>query len=125
MPTTANDNDAMQMQEEEATQPNRTTRSGRGLPPVAMTIDGAAAAAAVPTTAVTTEDAGDATEADRALEVVRRKLTQTLSVEATVYDLINQARDEKNLALLFSGEFMIFFMFFFMFFLCVFADVSC
>jgi ataxia telangiectasia mutated family protein len=74
---------------------------------------------------VTTEDAGDATEADRALEVVRRKLTQTLSVEATVYDLINQARDEKNLALLFSGEFMIFFMFFFMFFLCVFADVSC
>jgi ataxia telangiectasia mutated family protein len=50
------------------------------------------------------EKAGDATEANRALEVVKRKLTQSLSVEATVYDLINQARDEKNLALLFTGK---------------------
>ncbi|CAK7263391.1 Serine/threonine-protein kinase tel1 [Sporothrix epigloea] len=42
-------------------------------------------------------------EADRALEVVRKKLSKTLSVEATVNDLINQATDERNLAVLYSG----------------------
>ena len=43
-------------------------------------------------------------EADRALTVVNKKLSKTLSVTATVNDLINQATDEKNLAVLFSGE---------------------
>jgi ataxia telangiectasia mutated family protein len=43
-------------------------------------------------------------EADRALEVVRKKLSKTLSVTATVNDLINQARDDKNLAVLYSGK---------------------
>ncbi|CAK7224094.1 Serine/threonine-protein kinase tel1 [Sporothrix eucalyptigena] len=42
-------------------------------------------------------------EADRALEVVRKKLSKTLSVAATVNDLINQATDERNLAVLYSG----------------------
>ncbi|KAL2075237.1 hypothetical protein VTL71DRAFT_180 [Oculimacula yallundae] len=42
-------------------------------------------------------------EADRALTVVNKKLSKTLSVTATVNDLINQATDEKHLALLFSG----------------------
>ncbi|KAK6950264.1 hypothetical protein Daesc_008590 [Daldinia eschscholtzii] len=42
-------------------------------------------------------------EADRALEVVRKKLSKTLSVTATVNDLINQATDERNLAFLYSG----------------------
>lgn len=42
-------------------------------------------------------------EADRALEVVRKKLSKTLSVTATVNDLINQATDEKNLAVLYAG----------------------
>ncbi|KAF3770337.1 hypothetical protein M406DRAFT_96775 [Cryphonectria parasitica EP155] len=42
-------------------------------------------------------------EADRALAVVRKKLSKTLSVTATVNDLINQATDEKNLAMLFCG----------------------
>ncbi|KAF7935754.1 hypothetical protein EAE99_002734 [Botrytis elliptica] len=42
-------------------------------------------------------------EADKALTVVNKKLSKTLSVEATVNDLINQARDEKNLAVLYSG----------------------
>lgn len=44
-------------------------------------------------------------EADRALEVVRKKLSKTLSVTATVNDLINQATDERNLAVLYSGKF--------------------
>jgi len=44
-------------------------------------------------------------EADRALEVVRKKLSKTLSVMATVNDLINQATDERNLAVLYSGMF--------------------
>ncbi|OLN81563.1 Serine/threonine-protein kinase tel1 [Colletotrichum chlorophyti] len=42
-------------------------------------------------------------EADRALEVVRKKLSKTLSVTATVNDLINQATDISNLAVLYSG----------------------
>ena len=42
-------------------------------------------------------------EADRALEVVRKKLSKTLSVTATVNELINQATDERNLAVLYSG----------------------
>ncbi|KAH7631640.1 hypothetical protein B0T09DRAFT_106375 [Sordaria sp. MPI-SDFR-AT-0083] len=42
-------------------------------------------------------------EADRALEVVRKKLSKTLSVMATVNDLINQATDERNLAVLYGG----------------------
>lgn len=45
-------------------------------------------------------------EADRALEVVRKKLSKTLSVNATVNDLINQATDERNLAVLYSGKFL-------------------
>ena len=42
-------------------------------------------------------------EADRALEVVRKKLSKTLSVNATVNDLINQATDERHLAVLYFG----------------------
>ncbi|KAI0148495.1 phosphatidylinositol 3 [Xylariaceae sp. FL1272] len=42
-------------------------------------------------------------EADRALEIVRKKLSKTLSVTATVNDLINQATDERNLSVLYSG----------------------
>lgn len=48
--------------------------------------------------------ANEPSEADRALEVVRKKLSKTLSVTATVNDLINQATDERNLAVLYSGE---------------------
>lgn len=47
-------------------------------------------------------------EADRALEVVRKKLSKTLSATATVNELINQATDEKNLAVLYSGKYRIF-----------------
>ncbi|KAI5863076.1 hypothetical protein GGS23DRAFT_568113 [Durotheca rogersii] len=47
--------------------------------------------------------ANEPSEADRALEVVRKKLSKTLSVTATVNDLINQATDERNLALLYCG----------------------
>lgn len=43
-------------------------------------------------------------EADRALTVVAKKLSKTLSVGATVNELIQQASDEKNLAVLYSGE---------------------
>lgn len=48
-------------------------------------------------------DVNEPSEADRALEVVRKKLSKTLSVTATVNDLINQAVDECNLAVLYSG----------------------
>lgn len=47
------------------------------------------------------EEGGD--EADRALSVVEKKLSSFLSVEATVNELIQQASDETNLALLFCG----------------------
>ncbi|AEO58033.1 Serine/threonine-protein kinase tel-1-like protein [Thermothelomyces thermophilus ATCC 42464] len=42
-------------------------------------------------------------EADRAIEVVKKKLSRTLSVMATVNDLINQATSVSNLAVLYSG----------------------
>ena len=42
-------------------------------------------------------------EADRALTVVAKKLSRSLSVVATVNELIQQATDERNLALLFCG----------------------
>ena len=42
-------------------------------------------------------------EADRALTIVAKKLSKSLSVEATVNELIQQAMDERNLALLFAG----------------------
>lgn len=42
-------------------------------------------------------------EADRALAIVARKLGKTLSVEATVNELIQQAMDERNLAVLYCG----------------------
>jgi ataxia telangiectasia mutated family protein len=50
-------------------------------------------------------NANEPGEADRALTVVNKKLSKTLSVTATVNDLINQASDEKNLAVLYSGTF--------------------
>jgi hypothetical protein len=43
-------------------------------------------------------------EADRAIEVVKKKLSKTLSVMATVNDLINQATSLSNLAVLYSGK---------------------
>ncbi|KAL9603048.1 MAG: hypothetical protein Q9219_001412 [cf. Caloplaca sp. 3 TL-2023] len=43
-------------------------------------------------------------EADRALTVVKKKLSKSLSVTATVNELMQQATDERNLALLFAGE---------------------
>lgn len=43
-------------------------------------------------------------EADRALTVVAKKLSKTLSVGATVNELIQQATDVGNLAVLYAGE---------------------
>ncbi|KAL6721631.1 Serine/threonine-protein kinase tel1 [Lecanora helva] len=42
-------------------------------------------------------------EADRALTVVKKKLSKSLSVQATVNELIQSATDERNLAVLFAG----------------------
>lgn len=42
-------------------------------------------------------------EASRALTVVNKKLSKTLSVSATVNELIQTAEDERNLACLFAG----------------------
>ena len=47
----------------------------------------------------------EAGEADRALSVVEKKLSKTLSVAATVNELIQQATDERNLAVLFQGQY--------------------
>jgi serine-protein kinase ATM len=49
------------------------------------------------------EKKDEAGEADRALTVVSKKLSKTLSVSATVNELIQQATDERNLALLYCG----------------------
>ena len=47
----------------------------------------------------------EASETDRALTVVAKKLSKTLSVSATVNELIQQATDERNLAVLYCGMF--------------------
>lgn len=46
-------------------------------------------------------------DADRALTVVARKLSKTLSVGAAVNELIQQASDERNLAVLYSGRLLV------------------
>jgi ataxia telangiectasia mutated family protein len=46
----------------------------------------------------------DVGEAGRALAVVEKKLSKTLSTQATVSELIAQASDERNLAVLFAGK---------------------
>jgi ataxia telangiectasia mutated family protein len=48
-------------------------------------------------------DEDDVGEAGRALTVVEKKLSKTLSTAATVSELIAQATDERNLAVLFCG----------------------
>ncbi|KAF3908596.1 hypothetical protein ABW21_db0209793 [Orbilia brochopaga] len=45
----------------------------------------------------------NASEADRALTVVMKKLSKTLSVQATVNELITEASDVRNLAVLYGG----------------------
>lgn len=49
------------------------------------------------------KDEGEPGEADRALTVVKKKLSRSLSVQATVNELIQQATDERNLAVLYCG----------------------
>ena len=46
----------------------------------------------------------EAEAADRALSGVARKLGKSLSVEYTVNELISEATDISNLALMFTGE---------------------
>ncbi|OGE53232.1 hypothetical protein PENARI_c008G12144 [Penicillium arizonense] len=50
-----------------------------------------------------TSSRNEPSEADRALTVVAKKLSKTLSVTATVNELIQQATDERNLAVLYCG----------------------
>lgn len=56
-------------------------------------------------------DVNEPSEADRALTVVAKKLGKSLSVEATVNELIQQATDERNLALLYCGNSFAFYSF--------------
>lgn len=58
----------------------------------------------IPNTASGKSTINEPGEADRALTVVAKKLSKALSVVATVNELIQQATDERNLALLFSGR---------------------
>uniref|UniRef100_A0A093Y128 Serine/threonine-protein kinase Tel1 n=2 Tax=Talaromyces marneffei PM1 TaxID=1077442 RepID=A0A093Y128_TALMA len=54
-------------------------------------------------TKVNNRNPKEPSEADRALTVVAKKLSKTLSVTATVNELIQQATDERNLAVLYCG----------------------
>ncbi len=68
------------------------------------TTDGAIADARVAVGALSArKDLNEPSEADRALTVVAKKLGKSLSVEATVNELIRQATDERNLAVLYCG----------------------
>ncbi|KAL4887390.1 hypothetical protein BJY04DRAFT_212427 [Aspergillus karnatakaensis] len=57
----------------------------------------------LPGSTVDQRPTNEPSEADRALTVVAKKLSKTLSVTATVNELIQQATDEKNLAVLYCG----------------------
>lgn len=59
---------------------------------------------AIAGTSARSKDANEPSEADRALTVVAKKLSKSLSVTATVNELIQQATDEKNLAVLYGGK---------------------
>lgn len=61
------------------------------------------AAGAMPPPLESRKDDQEAGEAGRALSVVEKKLSKTLSVQATVSELVTTATDERNLALLYSG----------------------
>jgi serine-protein kinase ATM len=80
---------------------NETGTDGAGGEPSAIGGIGSRRGEGVATTTTTRPEKS---EADRALELVSKKLSKTLSVTATVNDLINQATDERNLAVLYSGE---------------------
>jgi ataxia telangiectasia mutated family protein len=58
----------------------------------------------LPGSTVENRPTNEPSEADRALTVVAKKLSKTLSVTATVNELIQQATDEKNLAVLYCGK---------------------
>lgn len=62
-----------------------------------------AAAAAAAGGVAGRREVSEPSEADRALTVVAKKLGKSLSVEATVNELIRQATDERNLAVLYCG----------------------
>ncbi|KAL2270361.1 hypothetical protein VTJ83DRAFT_2545 [Remersonia thermophila] len=65
--------------------------------------DDGAAAAGIGGAEKRQRSVNEPSEADRAIEVVKKKLSKTLSVMATVNDLINQATSISNLAVLYSG----------------------
>jgi serine-protein kinase ATM len=67
------------------------------------TTDGAIAAAGMAAAGLGRKEVNEPSEADRALNVVLKKLGKSLSVEATVNELIRQATDERNLAVLYCG----------------------
>ena len=68
------------------------------------TTDGAMADARVAVGALgARKELNEPSEADRALTVVAKKLGKSLSVEGTVNELIRQATDERNLAVLYCG----------------------
>lgn len=92
--------------------PTKAKRMQEGQDTAAAQNDGrGAGAAAAPVTGALDEIAGEsnkkreeqAGEAGRALSVVEKKLSKTLSTRATVNELIQTATDERNLAVLYAG----------------------
>ncbi|KDN53350.1 hypothetical protein K437DRAFT_241928 [Tilletiaria anomala UBC 951] len=85
---TANPVKAIRAQERDDVSDGNTTRSGLMPPDITN-------GAPISTAEIS---------ADRAVATVMQKLAPTLSVEYTVNDLIQQARDPQNLAVIFNGE---------------------
>ena len=91
--------------------PLRLARMQEDQDAIAAADETVAAGTAAPSTATsvrsgalgTKRNQNEPSEADRALTVVAKKLGKSLSVEATVNELIQQATDEKNLASLYCG----------------------
>lgn len=85
------------------TDTNTDTNVTEGKAPVAEIPSKASAVSVVSGILGRKKNINEPSEADRALTVVAKKLGKSLSVDATVNELIQQATDEKNLACLYCG----------------------
>ena len=95
----------LQKMQENAEQAAAAAAAGTSDTNATGTTDGAIAAAGMAAAGLQggKSEVNEPSEADRALTVVAKKLGKSLSVEATVNELIRQATDERNLAVLYCG----------------------
>ena len=96
---------AKRMQEQQDTNAQRSTTIGPGGTPApsGVSVEGPEVQKGGPAAEEDKKKDEQAGEAGRALSVVEKKLSKTLSTKATVNELLQSAMDERNLAVLYMG----------------------